>query len=73
MWTHISDAAKQKAKQRWAIEKPKLYNARQMREAQAISALFAAPKISAWLAALRWQKEFRNKKKDKGLYPSRDL
>ena len=33
-----------------------------------LSALFAAPKISAWLAALRWQEEFR-----KGLYPSRDL
>ena len=38
----------------------------------AISALFAAPKISAWLAALRWRKEFRNKKKEKGLCPSRD-
>ena len=36
----------------------------------AISALFAA-KVSAWSAALRWQKEFRNNKK-KGLCPSRD-
>ena len=31
MWTHISDAAKKKAKQRWAIEKPKLDNAGQLR------------------------------------------
>ena len=31
MWTHMSDAAKKKAKQRWAIEKPKLDNARQLR------------------------------------------
>ena len=31
MWTHTSDAAKKKAKQRWAIEKPKLNNARQLR------------------------------------------
>ena len=29
MWNHMSDAAKKKAKQRWAIEKPKLDNARQ--------------------------------------------
>ena len=32
----------------------------------AISALFAAPKVSAWSAALRWRKEFRNRKKEKG-------
>ena len=38
----------------------------------AFSALFAAPKISAWFAALRWQKEFRNKKKEKRMCPSRD-
>ena len=31
MWTHVSDAAKKKAKQRWAIEEPKLENARQLR------------------------------------------
>ena len=31
MWTHMSDAAKKKAKQRWAIEKPKLDNVRQLR------------------------------------------
>ena len=31
MWKHMSDAAKSKAKQRWAIEKPKLDNARQLR------------------------------------------
>ena len=31
MWTHMSDAAKKKAKQKWAIEKPKLDNARQLR------------------------------------------
>ena len=31
MWTRMSDAAKKKAKQRWAIEKPKLDNARQLR------------------------------------------
>ena len=31
MWTHMSDAAKKKAKRRWAIEKPKLDNARQLR------------------------------------------
>ena len=31
MWKHVSDAAKQKARQRWAIEKPKLDNARQLR------------------------------------------
>ena len=30
-WTRMSDAATKKAKQRWAIEKPKLYNARQLR------------------------------------------
>ena len=31
MWKFISDAAKKKAKQRWAIKKPKLDNARQLR------------------------------------------
>ena len=31
MWTFISDAAKKKAKQIWAIEKPKLENAKQLR------------------------------------------
>ena len=31
MWTHVSDAAHKKAKQRWVIEKPKLDNARQLR------------------------------------------
>ena len=31
MWKHVSDAAKSKAKQEWAIEKPKLENARQSR------------------------------------------
>ena len=31
MWKIMSDAAKKKAKQRWAIEKPKLDNARQLR------------------------------------------
>ena len=31
MWTRMSDAVKKKAKQRWAIEKPKLDNARQLR------------------------------------------
>ena len=31
MWKHMSDAAKCKAKQRWAIEKPKLDDARQLR------------------------------------------
>ena len=31
MWKYLSDAAKKKAKQRWAIEKPKLDNARQLR------------------------------------------
>ena len=30
MWKHMSDAAKKKAKQRWAIEKPLLDNARQL-------------------------------------------
>ena len=33
MWTRVSDAAKKKAKQRGAIEKPKLDNARQLRGA----------------------------------------
>ena len=31
MWSRMSDAAKKKAKQRWADEKPKLDNARQLR------------------------------------------
>ena len=31
MWQYMSDAAKKKAQQRWAIEKPKLDNARQLR------------------------------------------
>ena len=31
MWKVMSDAARKKAKQRWAIEKPKLDNARQLR------------------------------------------
>ena len=31
MEKHVSDAAKSKAKQKWAIEKPKLDNARQLR------------------------------------------
>ena len=31
MWKCMSDAAKSKAKQKWAIEKPKLENARQLR------------------------------------------
>ena len=31
MWKHMSDAAKKKAKQRWAIETPKLDNARQLK------------------------------------------
>ena len=31
MWKHISDAAKSKAKQKWAIEKPKLDNAKRFR------------------------------------------
>ena len=31
MWKHMSDAATKNAKQRWAIEKPKLDNARQSR------------------------------------------
>ena len=31
MWKRMSDAAKSKAKQKWAIEKPKLDNARQSR------------------------------------------
>ena len=31
MWKHVSDASKKKAKQTWAIEKPKLDDARQMR------------------------------------------
>ena len=31
MWKRMSDAAKSKAKQKWAIEKPKLDNARRLR------------------------------------------
>ena len=31
MWKHMSDASKRKAKQKWAVEKPKLDNARQLR------------------------------------------
>ena len=31
MWKFMSDAAKKKAKQRWAVEKPKLDNARELR------------------------------------------
>ena len=31
MWKRMSDAPKRKAKQNWAIEKPKLDNARQLR------------------------------------------
>ena len=31
MWKHMYDAAKKKAKQRWAIEKPKFDSARQLR------------------------------------------
>ena len=30
-WTHMSDAAIKRAKRRWAIEEPKLDNARQLR------------------------------------------
>ena len=31
MWKHMSDAAKKKTKQRWAIDEPKLENARQLK------------------------------------------
>ena len=31
MWKHMSDASKRKEKQKWAIEKPKLDNARRLR------------------------------------------
>ena len=31
MWKHMSDAAKRKEKQKWAIQKPKLDNARRLR------------------------------------------
>ena len=31
VWKFMSDGAKKKAKQRWAIEKPKLENARKLR------------------------------------------
>ena len=31
MWKHKSDASKRKEKQKWAIEKPKLNNARRLR------------------------------------------
>ena len=29
MWKHVSDASKRREKQKWAIEKPELDNARQ--------------------------------------------
>ena len=31
MWKHMSDASKRKAKEKWAIEKPQLDNARRLR------------------------------------------
>ena len=31
MWKHMSDASKRKEKQKWAVEKPKLDNARRLR------------------------------------------
>ena len=31
VWMHVSDASKRKEKQKWAVEKPKLDNARQLR------------------------------------------
>ena len=31
MWKHMSDASKRKEKQKWAIEKPRLDNARRLR------------------------------------------
>ena len=31
MWKHVSDAAKSKAQQKWAVEKPKPDNARRLR------------------------------------------
>ena len=31
MWKHMSDASKRKEKQKWAVEKPKLENARRLR------------------------------------------
>ena len=31
MWKHMSDASKRKEKQKWAIEKPKVDNARRLR------------------------------------------
>ena len=31
MWKHMSDASKRKEKQKWAIEKPKLDNAKRLR------------------------------------------
>ena len=31
MWKHMSDASKREEKQKWAIEKPKLENARRLR------------------------------------------
>ena len=31
MWKHVSDTSKRKEKQKWAIEKPKLENARRLR------------------------------------------
>ena len=31
MWKHMSDASNRKEKQKWAVEKPKLDNARRLR------------------------------------------
>ena len=31
MWKHVSDSSERKEKQKWAIEKPKLDNARRLR------------------------------------------
>ena len=31
VWKHLSDAAKKKTRQKWAIEKPKIDNARQLK------------------------------------------
>ena len=31
MWKHMSDASKRKEKQMWAVEKPRLDNARRLR------------------------------------------
>ena len=32
MWKYVSDASKRKERQKWAIEKPKLDNARRLRD-----------------------------------------